>query len=63
VLRTYAKKVLRHLATNKHRYQPLNRIELDRAQPNSIAGLQLNHDLFTYTTLTGLSSSIRREII
>jgi alanine racemase len=38
-------------------------ISKDPAQPNSIAGLQLNHNLFTYTTLTGLSSSIRREII
>lgn len=33
------------------------------AKPNSIAGLQSKHGLFPYTTMTGLASSVRREIV
>ena len=34
----------------------------DPAEPNSIALLSVEHDLFSYSLLTGLSSSIRRVI-
>ena len=35
----------------------------DPAKPNSIARLAVNYDLFSYSLLTGLSSSIRRVVI
>jgi hypothetical protein len=34
----------------------------DPAEPNSIARLSVDHGLFSYSLLTGLSSSIRRVI-
>jgi alanine racemase len=38
-------------------------ISNDPTKPNSVAGMQAAYGLFTYTTLTGLSSSIRREVV
>jgi alanine racemase len=38
-------------------------ISSDPAQPNSIASLQEKQHLYSYVTLTGLSSSVRREIV
>jgi alanine racemase len=38
-------------------------ISNDLSQPNSVAQLQAVHGLFPYTTLTGLSSSVRRNIV
>lgn len=37
-------------------------ISPDPSRPNSVAGLDANHGLFPYSSLTGLSSTIRREI-
>jgi alanine racemase len=38
-------------------------ISNDSASPNSVADLEANHGLFAYSTLTGLSSSVRRKIV
>jgi len=38
-------------------------ISKDLAQPNSIAALQANHKLFAYSTLAGLSSTIKHQIV
>lgn len=38
-------------------------ISNNSAMPNSIAGMQAKHGLFAYTTMTGIASSVRREII
>lgn len=35
----------------------------DPQQPNSVNGLQSVYGLFAYTTLTGLSESVRREVV
>ncbi|HEV7454227.1 MAG TPA: alanine racemase [Candidatus Saccharimonadales bacterium] len=44
-------------------YDEVTVISNDPAQPNSIAGMQAAHDLFAYSILTGLSSSVRRDIV
>jgi alanine racemase len=38
-------------------------ISNDPSQPNSVAKLQSEHSLFSYGTLTGFSSSVRRNIV
>lgn len=38
-------------------------ISADPAMPNSVARLSAEHGLFPYSLLTGLSSSVRREIV
>lgn len=38
-------------------------IARENAGPNSVLGLQREHGLFVYTTLTGLSSSVQRVIV
>lgn len=38
-------------------------ISKDPVLPNSVVGLRTHHGLFPYTTLTGLSSSVRREVM
>lgn len=38
-------------------------ISSDPTAPNSIAGMQAKNGLFSYTTMTGLSGSVRREIV
>ena len=38
-------------------------ISKNPASPNSVLSLQSKHDLFAYTTLTGLADSVRREIV
>lgn len=38
-------------------------ISHDPEQPNSVVALQAEQGLFAYSTLTGLSSSVRREIV
>ncbi|HSX17548.1 MAG TPA: alanine racemase [Patescibacteria group bacterium] len=44
-------------------YDEVTVISKDPARVNSVAGLQLHHGQFTYTTLTGLSSSVARVIV
>ncbi|MET0779288.1 MAG: alanine racemase [Candidatus Saccharimonadales bacterium] len=44
-------------------YDEVTVISSNTAQPNSIAGMQAAHGLFAYSTLTGLSSSVRRDIV
>jgi alanine racemase len=44
-------------------YDEVDVISNDSAKPNSVLGLQAGHGLFAYSTLTGLSESIRREIV
>jgi alanine racemase len=49
--------------TNLNVQDEVTVISNDQAKPNSVAGMQAAHGLFAYSTLTGLSSSIRREIV
>jgi alanine racemase len=38
-------------------------ISSDPAKPNSVVGMQAGLGLFPYTTMTGISGSVRREIV
>jgi alanine racemase len=38
-------------------------ISKNTGDPNSIRGIQRDHEMFAYSVLTGLSSSVRREIV
>ncbi len=42
---------------------PVTVISADPAQPNSVARICSEHNLFSYTLVTGISSSIRRKVL